>query len=325
MQQNSESTIPSSRSNGDTNFQTKPQKALFLSFWLNLFFSIIELIGGVLSNSSAIVADAFHDFMDALAIGIALIFEKISKRKRTQQFSYGYKRFSLLSALGFSLFLLIGSVTMIHSAYTSFVTPRELHTTGMLGLALLGLAVNGFAFYQLKISGNSQHSNHNHNHSHGHNHGHSHTSESIMLHFVEDILGWAAVLIGAIMIYFTGWTWIDGVLTIAIALFIGFNATKNLIRVLRILLQSVPENLDMDHLRQSLLQLPQVSDIHDLHVWSMDGKYHVATVHVVVNTNSETMETKVREEILNVLNRYDIQHSTVQIETTNDACQLKEC
>lgn len=207
--------------------------ALSFAFWLNLAFSIVEVIGGVLTNSRAIIADAFHDLMDAVAIGLAILLEKVSGKKRSAKFSYGYKRFSLLSALGLSIFLLAGSVTMIIAGYHSFFAEKDVHSVGMLGLAILGLAVNGFAFLKIKNGGG----HHHHGHRHG---GHNHNSQSIMLHLLEDVLGWAAVLIGAVIIYFTGWNWIDGVLTIGIALYVGFNAIKSLFAKVKVLLQSVP-------------------------------------------------------------------------------------
>src|SRR5690606_12289037 len=167
--------------------------------------------------------------------------------KRTSRFSYGFKRFSLLSALGLSLFLLAGSVTMISSDYHSFVNPKEVHSIRMLGFTILGLAVHVFAFSRIKNSD----CNH-HRHRQG---NHNHNSQSIMLHLLEDVLGWAAVLIGAVIIYFTGWNWIDGVLTIGIALFIGFNASKNLINTIKVMLQSVPENVNISQLQTELQQI----------------------------------------------------------------------
>ncbi|MEH6657061.1 cation diffusion facilitator family transporter [Leeuwenhoekiella marinoflava] len=199
------------------------KNGLSLAFWLNLIFAVIEVVGGILTNSTAIIADAFHDFIDAIAIGIAVLFEKISGKKRSSNYSYGYKRFSLLSALGLSLFLLIGAVFMIKSGIESFIQPKEVNSIGMLWLAVLGVSINGFAFLRIK-SGNGEH---RHHHSQGHSHNHN--NKAIMLHLLEDVLGWVAVLIGAAVIYFTGWNWVDGLLTIGIAAFISYNATKNLI------------------------------------------------------------------------------------------------
>lgn len=295
------------------------KNGLSLAFWLNLFFSVVELIGGIFTNSTAIIADAFHDFMDAGAIGLAILMEKISGHKRTATFSYGYKRFSLLSALILSVFLLSGSVAMIIAAYNSFINPKEVHSVGMLWIALLGLAVNGFAFLRIKNGG---HGHHHHGHSHG---GHNHNSESIMLHLLEDVLGWAAVLIGSVVIYYTGWNWIDGVLATGIALFIGFNATKNLISTLKVMLQSVPEDINLDELQNELQKIDGVTDIHDVHVWTMDGSYNVGSLHVVINNSKARSEQDVMKKVIRLMRKLNIQHPTVQIETNKNRCQFVNC
>lgn len=293
--------------------------ALSLAFWLNFLFSIIEVAGGIFTNSTAIIADAFHDFMDSLAIGIAILLEKISGKKRTHMFSYGYKRFSLLSALGMAIFLLIGAALMIVGAYISFIHGHEVNSVGMLWLAVLGIAINGFAFLRIK-NGNG------HGHSHaGHSHGNNHNSRGIMLHLLEDVLGWAAVLIGAIVIYFTGWNWIDGVLAIGIALYVGFNASKNLIATVKVLLQSVPENVEIKKLINELLQINGIEDVHDIHVWSLDGSYNVGSLHVVVNASTITNEHDILKTITILMRKHNIQHPTVQIETSIDGCELAYC
>ncbi len=286
---------------------------LSLAFWLNFLFSVLEVIGGLLTNSTAIIADAFHDFMDAGAIGLALLMEKVSKKERTTKFSYGFKRFSLLSAIGLSTFLLVGSVTMMFAAYKSFIDPKEVHSMGMFGLAILGLAINSFAFLRIKNGGG-----------HGHNHGHSgpnQNSRSIMLHLLEDVLGWAAVLVGALIIHFTGWNWVDGVLTIGIALFIGFNATKNLTSTLKVMLQAVPEGIDVDKLEAALKDIKGVVDIHDAHVWSLDGSYNVGSVHAVVDPLTAKSKRDMLQTIFKVMKQQNIQHPTVQIEETAEDCE----
>jgi cobalt-zinc-cadmium efflux system protein len=298
------------------------KNGLSLAFWLNLLFSIVEIIGGLLTNSTAIIADAFHDFMDAIAIGSAVLLEKLSGKKRTPTFSYGYKRFSLLSALGMSLFLLIGAVLMTISAVKSLFNPGEVNSLGMLWLAVLGIAINGFAFLRIKNGGGHQHA---HAHSHAHGHSHNHNSKAIMLHLLEDVLGWAAVLVGAIVIYFTGWFWIDGALALAIALFIGYNATRNLISTMSVLLQSVPENVDVEQLTSELRQISGIENVHDLHVWSLDGSYHVGSLHAVVNASDQSFGDSIRAAIVQLLEKYNIQHATIQFETTNANCGLINC
>ena len=288
------------------------QNALSLAFWLNLGFSVIELIGGILTNSTAIVADAFHDGMDSIALGGAILMEKLSGKKRTTRFSYGFRRFSLLSALLLSLLLLIGAGVMIMAAYQSFLAPREVHSLGMLGLAFLGILINGSAFWKIKKTTQTHH---------GHTHAEqSHNTRSIMLHLLEDVLGWIAILVGAVIIYLTGWSWIDGVLAIGIALFIGYNAVKNLVRTMGVMLQSVPENVDITALYAELEKVDDISGIHDVHVWSLDGSYHISSVHIVTS-NTDTVEDIVYT-VRSIMRRHNIDHPTIQIETEGDDCEL---
>lgn len=311
------------------------KSGLNLAFGLNLVFSIIELIGGILTNSTAIIADAFHDFMDAMAIGVAILVERISGKKRTDQFSYGYRRFSLLSAVAMSAFLLAGSVMMTIGAIRSFINPEVVNSTGMLWLALLGVSVNGIAFFRIKNGDGHHHHAHAHTHLHNHspepNHAHddqngtNHNSKAIMLHLLEDVLGWIAVLIGAAIIHFTGWYWIDGVLTLGIAGFIGFNATRMLIATFKVLLQSVPENVNIEELTSDLNNLEGVQNIHDLHVWSMDGSYNVASLHAVVNPAENSFDGNIYRSILLIMKKHHIQHPTVQLETSMNSCNFKAC
>lgn len=287
---------------------------LTLAFWLNLIFSIIELVGGILINSTAIIADAFHDFTDAIAIGLAVLMEKLSNKKRTAKFSYGFKRFSLLSALCMSLFLLIGAVFMSISAYKSFINPEPINSSGMLWLAILGITINGFAFFKIKKSLE-----------HSHSHGHSHSSKAVMLHLLEDALGWVAVLVGAVIIYFTNWYWIDSILTWGIALFIAYNATHNLISTMKVLLQAVPENINIEELSNELKQIDGVENIHDLHIWSLDGQYNVGSLHAVVNITDQNQADAISTAIYQLMNKHHIQHPTIQIESTVRNCMFVNC
>ncbi|HUM89732.1 MAG TPA: cation diffusion facilitator family transporter, partial [Prolixibacteraceae bacterium] len=138
----------------------KNSRGLSLAFWLNLVFSVVELIGGILTNSTAIATDALHDFTDALAIGLAVWLEKTSQKKRTPKYSYGFKRFSMLSALGMSIFLVSGSILMIIKAIQSFFHQEEIHSVGMFWLAVAGILVNGFAFLKIKNEGKKTAHNH---------------------------------------------------------------------------------------------------------------------------------------------------------------------
>lgn len=285
------------------------QHGLLFAFWLNLLFSIIEFIGGILTNSTAIMTDALHDFTDALSIRIAIKMEKISTKKPDNIFSYGYQRFSMLSALGMSLFLLVGGIFMILGAYRSLIHPKEIHDLGMIGLAFFGIFINGLAFLRLQNGEGHGHKHHHHHHEH-----HHHNQRAIMLHLLEDVLSWIAVLIGAVVIHFTKWFWIDGILTIGIALFIMYNATRNIIEIMQILLQRIPKHIDFKALRHDITNIESVDKIDHLHVWSLDGDEAVGTVQVITKNNVTHEENELLYEVTELMEKYHIQHSTVQIQ-----------
>ncbi len=272
-----------------------------LAFWLNLGFSIVEIVGWLLTNSTAIIADAFHDFGDAMAIGLAVLLEKFSRKKRDNHFTYGYRRFSLLAALIMSVILLVGAVLMSIEAIQSFFEPKTVNSLGMFLLAIFGIVVNGIAFLRIKSAGWHSHDGHEH----------SNNGRAVMLHLLEDVLGWVAVLVGSTIMYFTGRYWIDGVLVLGIAVFIVYNATNNLLDTMKILLQSAPENVSVDEIKKELLALTDIEDVHDMHVWSMDGEYTVASMHIVMKKN---LTKEQHNDILAVLKKNHIDHPTIQFE-----------
>lgn len=280
-------------------------KGLSWAFTLNLLFAIIELIGGFLTNSTAIITDAFHDFMDAAAIGAALYMDKYSKKSASENFSFGYKRFSLLSGILLSSALLIGASFMVYHAITSFQIIKPVNSTGMFLLALLGIAINGFAFFKIKNEGSDE----SHHHAHGHSHTHAHAShtknansKAVMLHLLEDVLGWVAVLVGSAIMYFTHWYWIDALLTLLIALFIAYNAVTNLYSTFKILLQATPDGINLAALKANISNIIGVEETLDVKIWSIDGNTHVANVRVVIadlNTY-ENVQSQIRSKLENL-------------------------
>jgi cobalt-zinc-cadmium efflux system protein len=146
-----------------------------------------------------------------------------------------------------------------------------------------------------------------------------------MLHLLEDVLGWVGVLIGAVVIYFTGWYWVDGMLALCIAAFITYNATRNLISTMKVLLQSVPDDLQLSALTRDLMKISGLVNVHDLHVWSLDGRYNVASLHaVVVDKNRETDNT-ILDNISNIMIKHKIQHPTIQLESDMSNCRFRNC
>src|SRR5690606_32552119 len=210
---------------------------LSTAFWINTAFALIELVGGFYTNSVAILSDALHDFGDSLSLGLAYVFQRKSLRERDASYSYGYKRFSLVGAVANGVILIVGSVFIVEESVARLVNPVQPDTRGMLAIAVVGLVANGIAMLRLRR-------------------GQSISERVVALHFVEDVLGWTAVLIGSVVMMYADVPILDPILSIGIALFILYNAYKNLRQSFRIILQGIPENVDVESVREKILDVP---------------------------------------------------------------------
>ncbi|WP_099290607.1 cation diffusion facilitator family transporter [Butyricimonas sp. Marseille-P3923] len=246
--------------------------------------------------------DEFHDFGDAFSIGVSFFLERYSKKRRTRTFTYGYKRFSTLGALINSIVLLVGSVFVFMETIPRLFHPAEVNYSGMMWLAIAGLAVNGFAALRL-MKGNSI------------------SQRAVMLHLLEDVLGWLAVLVGSLVIRYTGWYFIDPLLSVCIGIFILTNVCRNLYAIFRILLQATPEHIPEDKVKPVLEGVPGVKEVHDLHVWTLDGEKNIASAHLIVpDVASREDVIKVKHEAVDKLKEMGIDHLTVEIEYESEGC-----
>lgn len=282
-------------------------KNIRAAFFLNLSFTIIEFVGGVLTNSVAILSDAVHDLGDSFSLGLSWYFQKVAKKPRTKEYTYGYKRFSLLGAVINSVVLLVGSILILIHAIPRLFNPQHPDVKGMLLLAVLGVIINGMAVFRLRK-------------------GSSINERVVSLHLLEDVLGWLAVLIGAGIMYFVDAPFIDPLLSILISLYILYNVYRNIRQSLHIILQGSPAELDMDEIKRSLQEIEEVQDLHDIHVWSVDGEYNVMTVHVVLQ-GAVPMEEQHRLKltIRNKLLALGVQHCTIEFEVADEDCGMESC
>jgi cobalt-zinc-cadmium efflux system protein len=233
---------------------------LALAFFLNLFFCLIEAIGGVLTNSVAILSDALHDVGDSLSLGVAWYFQRVSRRHPDKTYTYGYQRFSVLSALINGLVLIAGSVFIITESVRRFMHPAEPNTQGMIILAFIGILVNGAAALRLTK-------------------GKSLNERLVSIHLFEDVFGWLAVLIGSVTMTLFKAPWIDPLLSLGISAFILYQVVTHLKDVLRVMLQGKPTDVDEQTIKEALLKLPHVTGLHDLHIWSLDQINHQFNGH----------------------------------------------
>jgi len=282
-------------------------KNIKFAFFLNIGFTLLEIVGGYFTNSIAILSDAVHDLGDSLSLGLAWYFQKMAKKGNDNSYSYGYKRFSLLGAIINSIVLVVGSFLILSAAIPRLFHPQETHVGGMFLLAIVGVLVNGAAVLRLKK-------------------GHSINEKVVSLHMLEDVLGWAAILVGSVIMYFFYVPIIDPIMSVVIAIFVLSNVYKNVRQSLHIILQGIPEEVDITDISEHLKRLEGIENVHDLHVWSVDGTYNVLTVHVVLSA-ALAMEklAELKDTIRTSLQEKGIQHVTVEFETTEECCQMENC
>ena len=280
----------------------KTKRNIFTAFILNLAFSIFEMIGGVFSGSVAIISDSVHDMGDALSIGVSYFLEKKSTRKPDDTYTYGYGRYSVLGGAVTTLILLAGSAIVIFNAVERLMNPGEIQYNGMIVFALVGVTVN---FVAALVT-------------HG---GDSVNQRAVNLHMLEDVLGWIVVLVGAVVMRFTGLDMIDPIMSIGVAVFIFTSAVKNLREILDLLLERAPRGMSASHLREHLLEVDGVSDVHHIHLWSMDGRSNYATMHVVTNGDTHMVKERLREK----LKELGIGHVTLETEKVGERCGHVKC
>ena len=280
----------------------KTERNILTAFILNLLFSLFELIGGLFTGSVAIVSDSVHDLGDAVSIGLSYFLERKSKKQPDNRYTYGYLRFSVLGGIITTLILLFGSLAVIYGAILRLLNPISINYNGMIILSIIGALVNLLAAYFTSE-------------------GDSINQKAVNLHMLEDMLGWIVVLIGSIVMRFTDIAIIDPLMSIAVAVFILINAIKNLKETLDIFLEKIPENIDIDEIREHISEIEGVLDVHHIHIRTIDGHNNYATMHIVTNKDPYEIKHKVREE----LKEHGITHSTLELENENEHCHEQCC
>ena len=269
------------------------KRAVWLAFFLNLSYAIVEFIAGGVFGSSAVLADSVHDLGDAIAIGVSAVLETISNREEDSHYTLGYKRFSLLGALVTAVILMTGSVLVILENITKLFHPQPVNDEGILWLGIIAVSINVLASLVVR-KGKTK-------------------NESILsLHFLEDTLGWVAVILMAIVLRFTDWYILDPLLSLVISIFILSKAILRFWSTLKIFLDAVPEGVDIQRVKSDLEQLDHVASINQLNLWTMDGLEKNAIVHVCLK-KVEHMEV-CKEAIRAMLKDYGFQNITIEVD-----------
>jgi len=285
---------------------TNTTKNLRTVFFLNFAFTVFEIIGGILTNSIAIISDALHDLGDSLSIGLAWFLEKYSQKKSDSKYTYGYGRFSLLGALINAVVLIIGSTFVLANAIPRIINPETTNAEGMILFAIIGVAVNGAAVFKLKDEG-------------------SMNARIMMLHLLEDVLGWIAILAVAVTLLFWPNYILDAILSVIITIYILYNVVVNLKKTISLFLQATPDNIDVDLIDRKLNSIDKVISSHHTHVWSLDGANNILTTHLTVDKSTTREEiVKIKLKCKNLFEELKLTHFTIEIELEDEVCLMKE-
>jgi cobalt-zinc-cadmium efflux system protein len=280
----------------------KTQRKILIAFILNLGFAIFEMQGGLFIGSVAILSDAIHDLGDSISIGIAFFLERKSRRPPDEGHTYGYLRYSVLGGLITTTILFIGSIAVIWGAVKRIFSPTPIHYDGMIVFAIIGVAVNIAAAFITRE-------------------GDSINQKAVNLHMLEDVLGWVVVLVGAVVMRFTDLAILDPLMSVAVAAYILYHAAKNLLSALDLFLEKTPKGINIQELTAHILEIEGVSEIHHIHVRSLDGEHHCATMHIRCSGDSHPIKEAVRRELA----EHGVGHATLELEGENEPCSSPGC
>ena len=281
--------------------QKKSKKTLYVTLFLTLFFALMELFGGLFSNSLSLVGDSFHMFSDVLALGASMVAIYFEAKKPTEKFTYGFLRLEVVVAFLNGIVLMLIAVGMIYESVIRFFNPKEIDFGSMFFIALVGLIFN-IVITWILFSSTKKENNIN--------------IKSAMLHFLGDLLNSVGVVISSIIICFTNFIYIDIIMSVVISVIIFTGGYKISKEAFFILMEAVPSEINLSALRNELLNIDGIKNIHELHVWKNDNEEISFTAHILLDNYEKHNNYRIINEIKEKLAVYDIFHMTVQIENT---------
>ncbi len=281
---------------GDLTKQTT--KRLTLSLILTAAFVVIEVIAGVFGNSLALLTDAAHNFTDVIALGLSWYALHLATKPAHAGKTFGYHRVGILVALINSTTLILIAFGIFFEAYHRFLIPPEVDSTLLIGVGAVAFIINLVTALMVK-EGSENDLN----------------LRSAFLHLMGDVMSTLGAVIAGIIIAFTNWNWLDPFVSVLIGVFILYNAWSILKQTIHILLESTPENINMDSMVTELRSVNGVLDVHDLHVWSISENLRMLSAHVVIDNVSIGEGVSIQHNINELLaHNYNIQHATLQME-----------
>ena len=272
----------------------KAGENLAFVFFMNLTFNIIVILGGLATNSMAILADCIHDMSDTISIALAWALEKVAQKDSTDKYSYGYQRFSILGAVIISVFVIFMAFVILSEAIPRLFSPEGVDAGGMLIVAIIGLVFKSISVHRLHK-------------------GETFNEKAILFHQLGDVFEWVAILIlSLILMFWDGAPYLYPFFSIGIALWLIFNLGRNLYKSIEVLLQKTPDNFDVDDFKSQILAIEGVLQIEDFHIWSLDGIDSVMTLKVDVDFDRDV--EGIKKEIYTISNRYHVVDITIELD-----------
>ena len=279
------------------------KKTLLISFIIITTYMVIEAIGGFLTNSLALLADAGHMLSDSISLGVGLLAFILGEKAADYSKTYGYKRFEILAAVFNGVTLVLIAIYIFYEAYQRFTDPPEVASTGMLIIATIGLLINILVAWLLMRGGDTKENL---------------NIRAAFLHVLGDLLGSVGAIIAALMIIFFNWGWADPLASVIVAVLVlisGWRVTKESIHVL---MEGTPKNVEIDAVIKTIESIPGVNNMHDLHVWSITSGKNALSCHVVVDGTISVQESQeMLKTIEQKLKDKNIGHATIQMESDN--------
>lgn len=274
-------------------------RAIAVAFALNLIFCLVEWVGGFYAGSQAVLADALHDFGDSLSLGLLLVLRWYSQKVPTESYSYGYRRLNLVGASLVGLSLVLGSIFILGQSVPKIFNPGTVQAPLMMVLALLGVLVNGAAFWRLRSSSGAG-------------------EKMISLHLLEDLWGWVIVMVGAVAISLFSWTWLDPLLSVILAAFILWRTVLQFKDIGRKILLGAQSHFSPSVVESIVQKIPGVIDVHHVHVWELESDFHIVTVHLVLV--SPEVSVVVKQQVRDGLERLGPCEITMELEWEGEIC-----
>ncbi|MGN0177560.1 MAG: cation diffusion facilitator family transporter [Methanobrevibacter sp.] len=272
----------------------KAGENLAFVFFMNLTFNIIVIVGGLATNSMAILADCIHDMSDTISIAFAWFLEHVAQKDSSDKYSYGYQRFSILGAVIISVFVIFMALLILKEAIPRLFVPEIVDAGGMLLIAIVGLVFKSISVYRLHD-------------------GETFNEKAILLHQLGDVFEWVAVLIlSLILMFWNGASYLDPFISIGIALWLLFNLGRNLYKSFEVLLQKTPNHFDVKEFKENVLSIKGIKSFDDFHVWSLDGIDSVLTLKVSIDDWNN--QEKIKEDIYSIASEYHIVDITIEFD-----------